>query len=320
MLTKLIVSTLYLGLLVFFAMRARRKTQNLEDYYVGGRNVPTVFVVLSFFATFVSTNSFIGHSAKSYVFGVSWLIVGAVLVALTIFSWAVIAPRFVQRAGELGSVVPSDLFRLHFKSPGAGAIAAAIILFDSIFFLAAVFLGAAESLSALLGVQFIVALFVVFIVQLVYTALGGYLAVVWSDSVQAVILFVGAAALPLGLIAGAGGWEALVTALERVDAPRVEAGTSFSLLKVTTQAPLIFILGIGLSGGLKMVADPRQLSRFLWTALEQLGEARPVVGDADGSSHVSVAVANWVARPRVRLAAGGCRANRRDRAVAARTG
>jgi len=262
MLTKIAVSVGYLGLLIFFAVAAKRRTRDIEDYYVGGRNVPTAFVVLSFFATFVSTNSFIGHSAKSYIFGVSWLLVGLVLVLLTIFSWAVIAPRFREKAGELGSVVPSDLFRLQFGSRFAGALAAGIILFDSVFFLAAIFLGAAESLGALVGIGFYLALLVVLVIQLMYTAMGGYLAVVWSDSLQAIILMGGAVALPLGIIVGAGGWDAIWQTLQQADAARTMSGGGFSLLRVTTQAPLVFIVGIGLSGGLKLVADPRQLSRF----------------------------------------------------------
>lgn len=257
---KILVSLLYLGILIFFAVRARKRTHNIEDYYVGGRNVATVLVALSFFATFVSTNSFIGHSAKSYVYGVSWLIVGAILVLLAILSWVVIAPRFNQKAGELGSIVPSDLFRLQFQSPAAGAVAGAVIVFDSVVFLAAVFLGAAASMGALLGIPFGYALAIVFVVQLGYTAIGGYLADVWSDSLQAVILLVGAIVIPVVLITSAGGWTATWTRLEAIDAGQSASG--FSLLRVTMAAPLLMIVGIGLSGGLKLVADPRQLSRF----------------------------------------------------------
>jgi Na+/proline symporter len=260
MFTKVLVSLLYLGILIFFAVRARKRTSDIEDYYAGGRNVPTVLVGLSFFATFVSTNSFIGHSAKSYIYGVSWLIVGAVLVLLAILSWLVIAPRFSEKAGALGSVVPSDLFRLHFGSPAAGAVAAGVILFDSLFFLAAVFLGASESMGALLGIPFGYALAIVFLVQLTYTLVGGYLADVWSDSLQAVILLAGAVAIPVTILANAGGWTAAYTQLEAIDAAR--AGNDFSLLHVSTAAPLLLIVGVGLSGGLKLVADPRQLSRY----------------------------------------------------------
>jgi SSS family transporter len=273
MLIRIIVSLLYLGILIFFAGRARRRTHDIEDYYVGGRNVPTIIVVLSFYATFVSTNSFVGHSAKSYIYGASWLIVGLILVLLTAFSWLVIAPRFRQKAEALGSVVPSDFFRLHFGSAAAGAVAAAIILFDSVFFLAAVLLGASESLGALLGIPFVCALAVVFGVQLTYTAVGGYLADVWSDSLQAVILFVGAVAVPAALVIGAGGWDAMSTKLQVIDSARMESGEAgFSLIRITMAAPLLLIVGIGLSGGLKLVADPRQLSRFY--ALREASAAR----------------------------------------------
>jgi sodium/proline symporter len=270
MLDKILVSLLYLSVLILFAVRARKKNRDIEDYYAGGRNVATLLVGLSFFATFVSTNSFVGHSAKSYTYGVSWLLVGAVLVLLAILSWLVIAPRFNEVAGRLGSVVPSDLFRLHFASPAAGAVAASIILFDSLFFLAAVFLSAAESVGAMLGIPFAFALAVVFVVQLGYTAVGGYLADVWSDSIQAVILLAGAIVIPLAMIGHAGGWSATWAHLKQIDEAR--AGSDFSLLRVTAAAPLLMIIGVGLSGGLKLVADPRQLSRFY--GLRSGGSAR----------------------------------------------
>ena len=164
MITRILVSLIYLSILIFFAVRARKRTHNIEDYYVGGRNVATILVCLSFYATFVSTNSFVGHSAKSYEYGISWLIVGAILVLLSVLSWIFIAPRFSAKAKALGSVVPSDMFRLHFHSPTAGALAACVILFDSLFFLAAVFLGASEAMGAMLGIPFVYALLIVFFV------------------------------------------------------------------------------------------------------------------------------------------------------------
>jgi sodium/proline symporter len=137
-------------------------------------------------------------------------------------------------------------------------------VFDSLFFLAAVFLGASESMGALLGIPFGYALAIVFVVQLAYTAVGGYLADVWSDSLQAVLLLAGAVVIPLTLISHAGGWNATWAGLQAIDAARTDDGSggAFSLLRVTTAAPLLLIVGIGLSGGLKLVADPRQLTRF----------------------------------------------------------
>jgi Na+/pantothenate symporter len=273
MLLRALVALTYLFVLVAFAYWARRRTHDIEDYYVGGRNMPTVLVVLSFFATFVSTNSFIGHSAKSYVFGVSWLIVGLILLLLTVASWWLIAPRFVERTQALGSVTPSDLFRLHYRSTGAGALAAAIVIFDSIVFLAAVFIGAAEAMGALLTMPFAAALVVVFIVQVTYTAVGGYMSDVWSDAVQAFILLIGVFAIPIALVTATGGWTVTWNELQLMDEARMNVQRQpFPLTRITMQAPLVLLIGIGLSGGLKLVADPRQLSRFY--GLRDTGAAR----------------------------------------------
>ncbi len=124
-------------------------------------------------------------------------------------------------------------------------------------------LGASESISALLGVPFAYALVAIFIVQIVYTAVGGYVADVWSDTLQAAVMLVATLVLPLTLVAKLGGWGSTWRSLRDIDQQLLQAGeTSYSLTTISTAAPLLLILGIALSGGLKFVSDPRQLSRF----------------------------------------------------------
>ena len=42
------------------------------DFLVAGRNLSGVVSALSFYATFVSTNTFIGQSGQSFDYGVTW--------------------------------------------------------------------------------------------------------------------------------------------------------------------------------------------------------------------------------------------------------
>ena len=46
MIIKIFVPLVYLCILIVFAVRARRQTHDIEDYYSGGRNVATVLVAL----------------------------------------------------------------------------------------------------------------------------------------------------------------------------------------------------------------------------------------------------------------------------------
>jgi Na+/pantothenate symporter len=62
---------LYTGLMAYHALEGRRKTRGVADYYVGGRAMGGIALGLSFFATYSSTNSFVGFSGQAYSYGAS---------------------------------------------------------------------------------------------------------------------------------------------------------------------------------------------------------------------------------------------------------
>ncbi|MGH7150850.1 MAG: sodium:solute symporter family transporter, partial [Planctomycetota bacterium] len=144
------VLAIYVAALALCAAWARRRTRDLADYYVGGRGVPAWILALSYFATYVSTNTFVGHAGKSYALGVSWLLLGAVLFAFSVASWRWIGPRMAEVAAADGLLTVPEFFARRLRSPAAGTIAAALILFDSVWYLTAVFQGAAASAEHLL--------------------------------------------------------------------------------------------------------------------------------------------------------------------------
>ena len=57
---------LYTVVLVANAYAGLRASQSISGYYVGDRNMSGPLIGLSFFATFASTNSYIGHAGKGY--------------------------------------------------------------------------------------------------------------------------------------------------------------------------------------------------------------------------------------------------------------
>ncbi len=58
---------LYTGTLAYHAWIGNRKTRSLADYYVGGRALGGVTIGLSFFATYSSTNSFVGFAGQAFI-------------------------------------------------------------------------------------------------------------------------------------------------------------------------------------------------------------------------------------------------------------
>ena len=132
---------LYTMVLAYHAWRGSRSTRGLADYYVGGRSMGGVALGLSFFATYSSTNSFVGFAGQSYGWGISWLLLSPLAVLLSFAAWYWVAPRLRRFTEAPGSLTIPDFIGFRFHSNAARVVAAVIALFASLFYMTAVFKG-----------------------------------------------------------------------------------------------------------------------------------------------------------------------------------
>lgn len=107
----------YAGVLVANAEAGRRRSVSVEEYFVGGRRMGGVVVGISFYATFASTNSYIGHAGKGYAYGLPWMIMAGSLVVFAYLSWTFVAPRVRHFAELWGAVTVPDLLAIRFAHP-----------------------------------------------------------------------------------------------------------------------------------------------------------------------------------------------------------
>jgi Na+/pantothenate symporter len=165
---------LYTVLLAHHAWTGNRKTKGLADYYVGGRNMGGWTIGLSFFATYASTNSFVGFSGRTYDWGLPWLLFIPTAVAFSLFAWLVVAPRLRAFTAEMDSLTIPDFIGFTF-----------------------------------LHIQYEVSIIIVFFIVMTYTMIGGFISVVKTDSVQGVIMIIAALVLFGGTVNAAGGLGAV---------------------------------------------------------------------------------------------------------------
>ncbi len=167
---------------------ARRKQAAANDYFLGGGRVPWWAAAVSFFATATSGISFMALPAKSY-FDKNWLtygtvpsqtlagfVVGFVFVALlrrmsmaTIFSY--LDRRFDKRVRVLGAVLA--------------------ILLKVIGRMSVILLLPALALSTVTGLNVYASILLMGVVTTIYAAEGGFEAVIWTDFLQAIVVFGG---------------------------------------------------------------------------------------------------------------------------------
>jgi SSS family solute:Na+ symporter len=207
-----ILGAYFVGMLGVGLYFQRRQT-GLDEYFVGGRDMGSGHIGLSVVATDVGGGFSIGLGGLGFVMGLSasWLLfsglVGAWLAAV------LLVPRVKALGATHGHRSYPD-FLAHRFGGSTRVVAAIVSAIGYAGFTGSQLLAGGKLASAAFELDLTTAVLTMSVVIVVYTALGGLQAVVYTDTIQWGILFVGLTlfALPLGYTA-AGGWSGLRTAL-----------------------------------------------------------------------------------------------------------
>ena len=233
----------------------------MAGYYVGNREMGGAVVGISFFATFASTNTYIGHAGKAYEYGVAWFTMAILLVLFSWMSWRWIGPPLRRFASEWDALtIPDFLGSRYIKESHPVArhpllqTSAVVIVFASLLYLLAIFKGAGHLFQMFLDVPYENGVGLTLIIVVLYTSVGGFVSVVRTDVLQGTLMLVGSVIIFYFVTRAAGG----ILAIGEI---RAIPEKQF-LFELNGGIPFAVLLGISLSGALKLLADPRQLSRF----------------------------------------------------------
>lgn len=199
MLTKLLVLGAYFGILFAIGLFASRKVKNLSDYYVGGKKIGYWAVAFSARATGESGWLLLGVTGMGALAGVSayWVVVGETIgVAL---SWFLMAKPFKRLTDRYNSITIPDFLESHFgsKSHTLRIIAALSLAIFVIIYVSAQIDITGKAFESFLGVNYYTGALVGFTIVVAYIFSGGFVAVVWSDFFQGLMMFFGLVLLPV---------------------------------------------------------------------------------------------------------------------------
>lgn len=201
-----IIFGLYLCGVLAMGVYHYRRNRSAEDYYVGNRSMSARHIGLSIVATDVGGGFSIGLGGLGFAIGLSgsWLLftglVGAWLAAVLVL------PRVKALDARVGLLTYPDLLRHHYGERVA-LLAALVSGLGYLGFTAGQILAGAKLASAtiittapwgLAPLTF--SLLVIAVVTVVYTVLGGLKAVVYTDTIQWLILLVGLAAVAVPVV------------------------------------------------------------------------------------------------------------------------
>jgi len=223
-------------------------------------------VSLAFFSTSASTNTYIGQAGKSFQYGLSWAWMGLIWTIFCIISWQLLGPRMRQQTARLQSFTIPDYFHLRYQSNLAKYIrllSAFIILFATVWYMVGIAKGCAVVLETVLDVPYLWGAALILFITCAYTIWGGMYSVLWTDAIQGIIMF-GVAILMLALpFIFVGGVDELFTVIGTTDHV-TKAGEPMGngLVTFGSLVSFLYILGIGLSIGMKQISEPKNLIRF----------------------------------------------------------
>ena len=243
----------YLAMLAHHCWAGKKGTHNLADYLIAGRGLGGWVIALSFYATYVSTNSFVGHAGKSWDVGLIWYIKGVVIIASCYFAWYVVAPRFFTMTREYHSLTLAEFLGRRYDSLTLRRVSALVIFLASWVYLVAVYKASALALQQFLGLEYRLAAAAIFVVVTTYTLAGGFRSVVLTDAVQGLLMAFGSVVLFVAVIIRGGGLTAILDTVRDQDP---------NLVSWQGNMPLAAVLGLSIAGAMKMLVDPKQLSRI----------------------------------------------------------
>jgi solute:Na+ symporter, SSS family len=241
-----------------YAGFVRRRGGEGSHYFLAGNTLTWPVIGLAMFAANISTVHLVSLAEAAYKYGLvfgnfEWM-AGFTLILLSLF----FAPLYLR------SKVPTlpDFLERRFNRPCRDVLSVVSLFSAIVIHIGIALYTAAWVLRGILGLPPGATLFgmdalMFFIVALgvltgIYTMIGGLLAVVWTESIQTVLLLLGAVVITVAAYMKVGGWETLAQIL--ATHPHPLAGTSPEIPATTV-------------GFLRMARDGADLSGMSWYSI-----------------------------------------------------
>ena len=199
MITKIFVLSIYVAILFIIGIVASRRVKSMSDYYLGGKKMGFWAVAFSARATGESGWLLIGLTGMGAMAGFSgyWVVAGELLGVF--ISWQFMAKRFKRRSDAYDAITIPDYLQSHFKSTSntLRIISASALVVFVVIYVASQMDVTGIAFESMLGIDYRLGVLVGFGIVLTYIFIGGFVATVWSDMFQGILMFFGLVLLPI---------------------------------------------------------------------------------------------------------------------------
>ncbi|WP_221794229.1 sodium:solute symporter family protein [Oceanobacter mangrovi] len=210
---------LAIAVVIAFISRDGKSAESMSGYFLGGRQMNGILSALSYSATTYSAFMMVGLAGLTYKGGV-----GALGFEIVYFAGvslvAIFGPRFWSVGKKFGYVTPSEMLGHRYQSKAVSVTAALASCLFLIPYAAVQLTGVGYLMSGMTdgAISFSTAVLLATVMALFFCYIAGIRSVVWTDSLQAVMMIVVSTLVALLVISELGGFDGLFTTLEQNNA------------------------------------------------------------------------------------------------------
>jgi len=253
------VFIVYVGIMLWIGYTVSRSTYSPTDFFLANRSLKAWVTAVSSTASSESAWAVLGTVGLAYKDGLSalWFFPGCLLgYAL---NWFFVAERLRKHSREKKTLTIPDYLETHFTDDThLIRIISVIIIFACMMaYIAAQFLAIGKTFDAIFGITHLVSIPIGGTIIIIYTMMGGFRAVAWTDFIQGLIMVVGLVVLSLAAVIELGGFSVIAQKVNEA------APTALTLMGGKT-IPVFLGSMVGLLGiGLGYPGQPHVITRYM---------------------------------------------------------
>lgn len=249
---------LYFFVLITIGLLASRRQKSAADFILGGRSLNYWVAGIAANASDMSVWLFMGLPMMVFVGGAihAWTAIG--LILFMFLNWHIVAPRLRIATEKYNSLTLFTYFERRLKDEGGSLrLVSAIwsIVFLSIY-IAVGLVGIGYLFEWLFGINYHLGCVLAIGAVIIYTYLGGFAAIAWTDFFQGIFLLFVAIFVPVLALSELGDFSVLSLAATK-------KGLSTSLMPDFSTATISKILTLSLGWGLGYFGQPHILNKFM---------------------------------------------------------
>ena len=222
--------------------------KDLEGYLLGGRQVGPVATALTMQSTSMSGYMFLGAGGLGYSQGYWALWYAAGDIGSGLMNLSVIGRRMRKFSQMLGALTSIEYLEKRYPSPAVRLVAGTLTVFLLSFYVLAQLIAGGKGMALVTGMPYPLALAIAVGIILVYTFMGGFLAVAYTDFFQSLVMLTGVMWILMAALSELGGFTAANNAIGQFDPTLLSVwgkGLGFEgQWGVVAGAVLIFSIGV----------------------------------------------------------------------------